>query len=53
MIDNQNITNKISIMMSTPIDEMFRKFLVFQTDCGGIDAVAGGAERLPEEMFVP
>lgn len=35
------------------IDEMFRNFLLFQAHCGGVDAVAGGAERLSEKVLVP
>lgn len=53
MVDNQNVVKRRGFILSHLIDEMFRKLLAFQTDGSGIDAVAGGAERLSEEVFVP
>lgn len=53
MVDNQNVVNGRGFVLSRLIDEMFGNLLVFQTDGGGIDAVARSAERLTEEVFVP
>ena len=53
MVDNQNVVNGRGFVLSRLIDEMFGNLLVFQTDGGAINAVARGAERLTEEVFVP
>ena len=53
VVDNQNVVNGRGFILPHLIDERFGNLLVFQTDGGGIDAVARSAERLSEEVFVP
>ena len=44
VVDNQNVVNGRGFILPNLIDERFGNLLVFQTDGGGIDAVARGAE---------
>ena len=53
MVDNQYVVELNRILLSFLIDKMFRNSLLLQAHCGGVDAVAGSAERLTEKVFVP